>query len=113
MEQKQPSAYQQGEWSKRFDKLPHHYEPIPNSKGGITPYVERKATLKFISQALQQTREDTIKECIDEIKNNYSKDGQPALVIIENRECDGGMTQKPALEEIINKLNKLNEIINK
>ena len=82
MEQKQPSAYQQGEWSKRFDKLPHHYEPIPNSKGGITPYVERKATLKFISQALQQTREDTIKE-IKHFSDNTEFESNKAYVEFE------------------------------
>ena len=44
------------QWMVDFDKLPRHYEPVPNTKHQITTYVERQAVLKFIAERL--TKED-------------------------------------------------------
>lgn len=54
----------------------------------------------FISQELEAQR----REITNRLNTSYGADGKPALVIIES--LDGSVEQRPALEEVINLINK-------
>ena len=80
------NTQQQSEWSKRLDKLTHHYEPIPNSKGSIVPYIKRDEVLKFIIEEISKVHNSAIEGCEEMIKDEFippNYEGKPIYSELE------------------------------
>ena len=115
-------------WEKEFDnnwnKLDHRTGIIYGSNGSrvvsdnfgqqlpaIKMFVKKaleEQKKEFLNQPAnehdQAVRKNLLKELGEEIKNIWGKDGGDAIVIIKSHE--GGVTQRPGLEDILKLINK-------
>jgi len=84
--------------------LDQYGEQLLDEYKGVSNWRKKGIESGYWAYFKEEVLNEYKKKITEKLNSNYGEDGKPAIVILEGRD-DGGITQRPALEDILKLLN--------